>query len=629
VTAETSTTEVEQADAASGTARSHILVATLFLIVGLIGGFVAALQLVLPDLFSGVQAMTYGRIAPASRSMVVVGWAVIGLLGMSYFALARVTGRPTKLRVLSLVSLALVAIGTLVGAAAIQGGLGTGVSGQESPAWARAIIAIGVVLAAVALTRTAKEDGNHIGVVGWYLAAAPVLLSATMLASLIPLPDGISGLILSEFSNAGVTLFIITASVGLVYFAFGAISGVDITGPRPLAALGFWSLLLVWSFASARSLMYTPTPGWFQTIAVAFAIGSLVPALAIAADIGLMVKGTVGAITDRPTLRYATVAGLSLAAATVIGVLLTWRATSSVAAYSTMVQALGLVVILGGASFSIFAVHSVATGGRASGTSFHFSWSAIGVTGATAALLAGGVATGFSWAAGPASQAYANAGRAWKITADTSEPFLWIAAASVFIYLAAQIAFLIRIGKKNDDELTIPDHAPPYDLELEGRPRYVQWKRLVVGVPGVWLLAALLTVVLPMVDVAQDEATILGDSARTYASGTDQLTGRNLYISEGCVECHTQVVRPVGTDVGLGPVSETGDYANESPALLGAFRLGPDLMHIASGESFDPSGLGARLSDPRSVFAWSTMPSYSYLSDADMNALVSYIETLR
>jgi cytochrome c oxidase cbb3-type subunit I/II len=629
VTAETSPTDVEQADATSGTVRTHLLVATLFLIAGLVGGFVASLQLVLPDIFSGIQAMTYGRIAPASQTFIVFGWAVIGLLGMSYFALSRVTGSPSKLRVLSVASLVLIALGTFAGAAAIQGGLGSGVPGQESPVWARALIALGAVLAAIALTRTAKQDGNHIGVVGWYLAAAPVLLSATLLAGLVPLPDGISGLILSEFSNAGITLFVITASVGLVYFAFGSVSGVELTQPRPLAALGFWSLILVWAFASARSLMYTPTPGWYQTIAVAFSIGSLIPALAVAADIGLMVKGTVGAISDRATLRYATVASLSLGGATILALLLTWRATSSVAAYSTLVQAFGAVLILGGASFAIFAAHSVANGGRASGTSFHFSWSVIGVAGATASLLAGGVATAFSWAAGPASQAYANTGRAWKITADTSEPFLWIAAASLFIYLAAQIAFLMRIGRRNEDNLAVPDRAPPYDLELEGAPRYVRWKRLVVGVAGVWVLAALLTVVLPVVDVSQDAATLLGDSSRTYAAGSEQLNGRNLYISEGCVQCHTQVVRPVGTDVGLGPVSAAGDYTNENPALLGAYRLGPDLMHVASGETFDPAGLASRLSDPRSVVSWSTMPSYSYLSDADMSALVSYIETLR
>ena len=77
-------------------------------------------------------------------------------------------------------------------------------------------------------------------------------------------------------------------------------------------------------------------------------------------------------------------------------------------------------------------------------------------------------------------------------------------------------------------------------------------------------------------------------------------------------------------------MSLAGDYANENPALLGARRYGPDLMHVASrGEFFDKVLVAAHLEDPRSLVPWSTMPSYSYLSTDDIDALVSYIETLR
>ena len=150
------------------------------------------------------------------------------------------------------------------------------------------------------------------------------------------------------------------------------------------------------------------------------------------------------------------------------------------------------------------------------------------------------------------------------------------------------------------------------------------------GVALVWLFALLMTAVLPILDPIDGDATILADTFRTYEEGTEAFTGRNLYISEGCIECHTQQVRPIGTDVGLGTVSLAGDYANESPALLGVHRFGPDLMHFASsGEFFDKVIVSAHLTDPRSVVPWSTMPSYSYLSDDDITALVAYIETLR
>jgi mono/diheme cytochrome c family protein len=245
-------------------------------------------------------------------------------------------------------------------------------------------------------------------------------------------------------------------------------------------------------------------------------------------------------------------------------------------------------------------------------------------------LVTGAVVVGFSWAAGPASEAYANVGAAWKVTADSSTPFLWIAAIGLAVITLGQLAYAATFSRSSEEELAEPPPPPAFDLEFEGAPRKATWGRLLGGVAVVWLFALLMTAVLPILDPIDADATILADTSRTYEEGTAAFTGRNLYISEGCVECHTQQVRPIGTDVGLGPVSIAGDYANESPALLGLHRFGPDLMHIASrGEPFDATIVAAHLENPRSVVPWSTMPSYSYLSDDDINALVAYIETLR
>jgi len=130
-------------------------------------------------------------------------------------------------------------------------------------------------------------------------------------------------------------------------------------------------------------------------------------------------------------------------------------------------------------------------------------------------------------------------------------------------------------------------------------------------------------------DDSLNAATITADRFRTYEPGTPELTGRDLYVAEGCAECHTQSVRPIVTDVGLGAVSVAGDYAHESPALITGTRFGPDLTHVAGREGFSPASVESQLTNPRSSRPWSIMPSYSYLSDSDMDALISYIETLR
>lgn len=631
MTAEIASTNVTPTDDAPGLARVHTIVAAVFLVLGALVAADAAMQLVLPDLLSGIAFATYGKLAPAARLMLEGGWLTIGLLGASYWALNRITGSSTKHAVVAYLALGLISVGVLAGVLGILLGYQSGLPGLEAPIWARAISAIGFLLAAIALVGSARRGGNRLGAAGWYLASAPIWLTLTAIVGLIPASAGLPGNIQAAFVTSGITgLFFITASVGLLYYVVSAITGTDPTETRPLSALGFWSLTVIWANMGAVALVYSPVPDWYETISVAFAIASLVPLLTIAGDIGLLLRGRVAQIADRTSLRLVVVAALSLATATVVNVLWAWRATSVILQYSTWVNAFDALVVLGGGTFAVFAAVSVMKGGSSKTRNAHVLLSTLGLALAVVGLLVGGIVVGFSWAAGPASQAYANAGLGWKVTADSSVVFLWIAALGIAMFALAQIVFLFSLWRKPGDSIEAPTNAASYNLEFEGTPRYATWRRLMWGVAGVWLFAGLMTLVLPVVDNADREATLLADTYRTYDSGSAELTGRNLYISEGCIECHTQTVRPVGSDVGLGPVSVAGDYANETPPLLGGARFGPDLMHFATNsEFFDKVLVQASLRDPRALKPWSTMPSYSYLSSQDLVALVSYIETLR
>lgn len=634
MTAETASNDVEQSDPTAnvtGIARTHLIAAAILLVLGAVVAAIAALQLVLPDLLSGVAATTYGRLAPAGGLLLEGGWLTLGLLGGSYWALGNITGAGVKRSPIAYASLVFITVGVLAGVVGILLGYQSGLPGLEAPVWARAISAFGFLLAAISLVGTARDNGDRLGAAGWYLTAAPLWLTLSAVIGLIPQFDGIPGNIQTSFATAGFTgLFYVTASVGLIYYVLYTITDTDPTETRPLSALGFWSLTLIWANLGAIPLIYTPVPDWYETISVAFAIASLIPLLTIAGDIGLLLRGRIGLIRDRTSLRLAVIASLSLAAATLVGLLWAWRATSTIVQYTTWVTGFDALIVLGGGSFAVFAATSEINGGNSRARSVHTLLSTLGLATIAVGWLVGGVIVGFSWAAGPASQTYTNAGVGWKVTADTSVPFLWIAAVGMAIFAVGQLTYLATLGRRSDDEVATPPGELQYNLDFEGTPRYATWSRLMWGTAAVWVFAALMTLVLPVADGADRQSTILADTQRTYASGSAELEGRNLYISEGCIECHTQVVRPIGTDVGLGTVSVAGDYANENPALVGTHRFGPDLMHYATrGEFFDKVLVQAALLDPRALASWSTMPSYSYLSSEELGALVSYLETLR
>jgi cbb3-type cytochrome oxidase cytochrome c subunit len=108
------------------------------------------------------------------------------------------------------------------------------------------------------------------------------------------------------------------------------------------------------------------------------------------------------------------------------------------------------------------------------------------------------------------------------------------------------------------------------------------------------------------------------------AAGADPARGRRIYVREGCFYCHTQFTRL--QDRGYGPLVKAGDYVFETPHQLGTARTGPDLTN--EGGRFPSEWQKAHLINPRAVKPGSIMPSFSYLSDRDMNDLVSYIQSL-
>ncbi len=104
--------------------------------------------------------------------------------------------------------------------------------------------------------------------------------------------------------------------------------------------------------------------------------------------------------------------------------------------------------------------------------------------------------------------------------------------------------------------------------------------------------------------------------------------GRQVYISEGCINCHTQYVRPNSPDVLMwGPVEPLQELRRERPPLIGNRRQGPDLSEVGGRRS--PLWLKLHFSNPPEVSGASIMPSYAFLfRDRRGGDLVSYLASL-
>lgn len=98
-----------------------------------------------------------------------------------------------------------------------------------------------------------------------------------------------------------------------------------------------------------------------------------------------------------------------------------------------------------------------------------------------------------------------------------------------------------------------------------------------------------------------------------------QAHGRAVFVSEGCVYCHTQQVRPLQVDQVFGRPSAPGDFAYQTPELLGSERTGPDLTNIGKRQTSEVWQY-MHLYDPRSVVPQSVMPSFPALFRVEAQA---------
>ncbi|NOY53248.1 MAG: c-type cytochrome [Deltaproteobacteria bacterium] len=163
------------------------------------------------------------------------------------------------------------------------------------------------------------------------------------------------------------------------------------------------------------------------------------------------------------------------------------------------------------------------------------------------------------------------------------------------------------------------------------------------------------TTVTMFVPMFMDEMHPVLDGVKPYTPL--QLAGRDIYQREGCVNCHTQTVRPLKTEVmRYGEYSKAGEFAYDRPFLWGSKRTGPDLARV--GGKYPDAWHYRHFKNPRFMYPESDMPVYGWLKDrplspeeiarhmdvlgfpyrpeeikalkgkSELDALVSYVQTL-
>lgn len=104
-----------------------------------------------------------------------------------------------------------------------------------------------------------------------------------------------------------------------------------------------------------------------------------------------------------------------------------------------------------------------------------------------------------------------------------------------------------------------------------------------------------------------------------------ETAGRQIYMKEGCYNCHSQLIRPFAAETDrYGMASLSGEYAYDRPFLWGSKRTGPDLHRIGDSRSTDWHE--NHMFDPTSVVPESIMPAYKHLYNKETDFETAYAE---
>jgi cytochrome c oxidase cbb3-type subunit I/II len=387
-------------------------------------------------------------------------------------------------------------------------------------------------------------------------------------------------------------------------------------------------------------LLYSSMPDWVQSLGTVFSIMLIAPSWGGMLNGLLTLRGAWDRVRQDPVLKFMVVAVSAYGMATFEGPMLSIKSFNAISHFTDWTIAHVHVGALGWNGFLTFGVlywlwprmyrtnlYSVKLANT------HFWLGTLGILFYAIPLYFAGWTQAMMW-----KQFTPEGTLQWGNFLDTVTQIIPMYAMRVlggtlfFVGTVIGVYNLIKTGAQgnflaNEDaeaparEAKIPvEKGEHWHKWIEGRPlQMLLWSTILIAVGGI-------VQIIPMVFIESQVPKI--STVKPYTPL--ELTGRDLYIREGCVGCHSQMIRPFRSETErYGEYSKSGEYIYDRPFLWGSKRTGPDLLRV--GAKYPDSWHYNHMMDPTSMSPGSIMPSYPALADTDLDlsGLPSKITALR
>ena len=647
--------EVEKFYYDNGIVRKFALATMIFGLIGMLVGLTVALQFVFPKLTYGIDFLSFGRLRPLHTNAIIFAFVGNGIFTGVYYSLQRLLKTRMFSDVLS--SIHFWGWQLIILSAAITLPLGLTSSKEYAELeWPIdiAITLIWVVFGLNMFGTIIKRRTRHIYVAIWFYIATWITVAMLHIVNNLEMPVTLfksyslyagvqDALVQWWYGHNAVAFFLTTPYLGLMYYFIPKVANRPVYSYR-LSIIHFWALIFIYIWAGPHHLLYTALPDWAQSLGTVFSIMLIAPSWGGMLNGLLTLRGAWDKVRESPVLKFMVVAVTAYGMSTFEGPMLSLKNVNAISHYTDWTIAHVHIGGLGWNGFLTFGMlywlvpkmwntnlHSIKL------ANFHFWIGTLGILFWTLPMYYTGFTQSLMW------KEFTPDGflkyPQFLETVKQLKPMYALRALGGLLYLSGFIVMLYNIfvtmkaGSFISQEAA---EAAPLEKNFL-KPKNESFHRILERRPIQMLILSFVAVaiggaieIIPTFLIQSNIPTISSVSPYTPL----ELEGRDIYIREGCNNCHSQMVRPFRSETErYGEYSKAGEFVYDHPFLWGSKRTGPDLHREGVGNKQSKSNIWHfnHFYDPEVVSEGSIMPPYPWLIEdqLDVSSLSAKISAMR
>ena len=487
------------------------------------------------------------------------------------------------------------------------------------------------------LTRRTK----HLYVAIWFYVATIVTVAVLHIVNSMEIPVSFlksysmyagvqDALVQWWYGHNAVAFFLTTPFLGLMYYFLPKAANRPVFSYR-LSIIHFWSLIFLYIWAGPHHLLYTALPDWAQSLGTTFSIMLIAPSWGGMINGLLTLRGAWDQVRTNPVLKFMVVSITCYGMATFEGPMHSLKFVNALSHYTDWIPAHVHIGTLGWNGFMSFAIlywlipriyntklHSTKL------ANLHFWIGTLGMVFWTVSMYISGIMQGLMLQDFTADGIlkYGN----FLETTTQVLPMYMLRALGGLLYLSGMVIMAYNLFKTVKSGVLIAneaDEAPARTKDYSEEKHLTGYlrHRIIERKPMLLLVVAALTILIggivefiPVFTIQSNIPTIA--SVKPYTPL--ELEGRNIYMREGCYNCHSQMIRPFRSETErYGEYSKAGEFVYDHPFLWGSKRTGPDLQRI--GGKYPNAWHYRHMFNPRLTSPGSIMPNYKWLSTNDLD----------